>query len=454
MLPDEKHICHKCIGDEHVSRHIKKNHSSHKCSYCHKHRKAMPFEDLAEWVDDIYRTYYKPGELTPVWSLESDTPDFVIEGEPPEQIISEMLQVDSEVAEDLANYLSDAEKYKVHKDGNLPFFEASSCYEPIDVYDEHSAIWDDFCWRVKHKSRFYCEEAAQILKELFSTISKYGFHGGAAPIRKIGGSSAPVTIYRARRANTTAERIKIYQNPEIEMGPPPRKLAKAGRLNPIGIPVLYGAFEYNTCLAEIRLAVGEQAVTCGFDIVTPLTVLDLTAFGNVYEVLSMFDTTFANKASHLSFLRRFEDEVSKPFISSEEELEYIPTQALVEYLTNFHEPKIDAVIYSSPQTNKQGKNIAILNHAIIIEMAVDKEKIANSSSISEYYSEESVFILKDNEEKPQLDLWDLNAFNVSEKEYTLKYKGGSLQLHIAKAVNYQLETRNVHIYTDPGVDSL
>jgi len=65
----------------------------------------------------------------------------------------------------------------------------------------------------------------------------------------------------------------------------------------------------------------------------------------------------------LAFLQKFSAEISKPISPHKEPLDYMPTQAFAEYLSNYYEPKIDAVIYSSTQTNGKGKNIVFLNRA-------------------------------------------------------------------------------------------
>ena len=170
-------------------------------------------------------------------------------------------------------------------------------------------------------------------------------------------------FFGGRGARSKKSRINLCLNPYQELIAPPNHLAPTGRMNPAGISVFYGALDRDTCLSELRLPVGDVAVSGKFELLKPLTVMDLSVLSDVYKELSLFDPDFEGKAGHLKFLRRFEEEVSRPIYPGDELLEYVPTQVLVEYLANYHDPNIDALIYSSTQTDGAGKNIAIFSHA-------------------------------------------------------------------------------------------
>ena len=60
-------------------------------------------EILADEVDDAYREDYEPKDF-------GDTPSF---------IISEMLEAEQEIADDIANILSEREERDVHKGAEL-----------------------------------------------------------------------------------------------------------------------------------------------------------------------------------------------------------------------------------------------------------------------------------------------------------------------------------------------
>lgn len=358
-----KFICSNCVDDEFIKSWIHDDGKVANCDYCGDENDCVELKELCDWVDNIYREHYQPGEEYPSF-FGGDKPEWVMAGSTPDEIIGEMLSCEEEIVIDVLSFLSEEERYDVAKDAATPYYDEGWCYEETPIFDfEHSDLWDSFCHHVKHKSRFFSTPALDLLNELFSGISEMKFSGEQAPIRTVDLNSEDKFVYRARAARTDYERIKLSLYPVLELGPPPKNKAVAGRMNPAGISVFYGAFDAKTCLSELRLPVGDMAISGKFEIIKPLVLMDLSRFNRLYEVLSIFDPDFSSKASQLKFLRRFENEVRKPVLPSDELLGYIPTQALVEYLANYHTPRIDGLIYSSTQTNGDGKNIVIFNHA-------------------------------------------------------------------------------------------
>lgn len=72
-------------------------------------------------------------------------------------------------------------------------------------------------------------------------------------------------------------------------------------------------------------------------------------------------------------MRNFMHEIAKPILPSDEHLDYIPTQAVAEYLLHHHQFKlrgkparIEGIIYRSAQF-QGGKNIALLGSAAQVE---------------------------------------------------------------------------------------
>lgn len=134
-------------------------------------------------------------------------------------------------------------------------------------------------------------------------------------------------------------------------------------MNPAGIAVFYGAFDPETCLAEIRLPVGGLAFTASFQLVRPIRVFDLTVLKEAIQGVSWLHPSFDHVTEQWAFLSRFHDEIGRPILQHEEHLEFIPTQVVAEYLAHRFKPSLDGVIYSSPQTGGTGLNIALFHHA-------------------------------------------------------------------------------------------
>ena len=52
-----------------------------------------------------------------------------------------------------------------------------------------------------------------------------------------------------------------------------------------------------------------------------------------------------------------------PIMSQDEALEYLPTQAVAEFLANRTTPRFHGIVFRSTQTGEAGRNIVLFNHA-------------------------------------------------------------------------------------------
>ena len=303
-----KYICSNCIGDRVIKKEVIDSDNIETCSYCEEEGQCISLNDLALRVDEVYREYYQLGAVIPHFSDDSDKPDYRTLGEEPSFILQEVLEIECNIADDLVKILSDWEEHDVVHDGADPLFDSASNYEAKPTYDyEYSGLWNEFCDSIKHKSRFFDVNSIRLLDEIFKDIDKYEYSGEKPPIRIFGDSDDEKYIYRGRRADTDQKIINILKNPQKELGPPPKKLATAGRMNPDGISVFYGALNRKTCLAELRLPVGSYAITGKFEVIGKLIVLDLTLLNKIYEYLSMFDTNYVSKLNRIQFLQNFKE---------------------------------------------------------------------------------------------------------------------------------------------------
>lgn len=82
-------------------------------------------------------------------------------------------------------------------------------------------------------------------------------------------------------------------------------------------------------------------------------------------------------------MRNFMDEIAKPILPGDEHLDYVPTQAVAEYLAHHHNfdlnginRRIDAIIFRSAQTGR-GKNIALIGPAALVEIPNDGSDWSN-----------------------------------------------------------------------------
>ncbi len=451
-----KYLCHNCVGDNLVAAWIEGEGTTQICYYCGQEAKAVDVVKLAEWVDTVYRANYTPGDEYPVLTEDSDDTTWETRGEWPQEIVSEMLEVDWTIADDIVGILSGEEAHAVVRDGAFPWYDSTSTYEPTPIHSyQHSELWDEFCYRVRHVSRFFDTGAIKIIDGIFRGIDAFSYSGDRPPIRTIGAGTSEQFVYRARRAENAEQIIQMCKMAYKEMGPPPPSKAMAGRMNPTGIPVFYGASDRQTCVSEIRLPVGGMALTAKLEIIKPLHALDLTVLHGIYERLSMFDPEFETKASRIKFLREFEREIRKPILPADAPYDYIPTQAFAEYLSRHYEPGIDAVIFSSAQTEGEGKNIVILSHAAVVEWPPDAQPSTIQEVPYRVFWDELNFWIIENTPTSEVGKLDWTSFLTSEERQdhlvsqdpTLRLVPDSLKVVTVKSIQHSTESLGVRFLT-------
>ena len=164
-------------------------------------------------------------------------------------------------------------------------------------------------------------------------------------------------------AYSGSELREILTAPVKKLGPPPSRLARAGRMNAAGISVFYGAMEADTCIAEARAPVGSYVVLGRFEIIRPVRVLDLDVLTKVATAGSWFHPEFTTRSNRAAFSGISLRKISQPIMPRDEEFEYLPTQAVSEYLASCVDPPLDGIIFHSAQTAGKGRNVVLFNHA-------------------------------------------------------------------------------------------
>lgn len=366
-------ICHNCIGDSELRRRIKIAGTIQICAHCGKRARTLPLEKIAGIVDGAFRNFYEPGDEIPEMDGEHDGIRWGQEGDPPDQIITELIDSEPEIGEAIVDYLSSAESYDVIKDGATSYYDSGSNYVEANLNThEHFHVWTEFRERIKHKTRFFDQRNSELLEEIFKDIKDFSFGGAPAPVRKIDPRNGNFEIYRARRASSGKEASRFLENPDLELGPPPARSAKAGRMNPAGISVFYGATYPATCIAELRPTVGSLVVYAAFTFTRTVTLLDLSVFEKPANYPSVFKDAAYGPMKRWKFLHSFHRQIIRPIQPEDEPIEYVPTQAVAEYVAN--ELKYDGIIYSSAQVGKSRQNIALFNVSVAPGNDIKKRK--------------------------------------------------------------------------------
>src|SRR5204863_5060748 len=128
-----------------------------------------------------------------------------------------------------------------------------------------------------------------------------------------------------------------------------------------------GAEGAGSCLAAIPAPVGSSVVYGRFEIIRPVRLLDMDALAQVYIRGSHFDPEFGIQRARAAFLSHLVQNISRPVMPNDEAFDYLPTQAVAEYLATKVKPPFDGIIFSSSQTGGEGRNVVLFNHASAAE---------------------------------------------------------------------------------------
>ena len=144
-------------------------------------------------------------------------------------------------------------------------------------------------------------------------------------------------------------------------------------MNAKGISVFYGATDPEVAIAEVRPPVGTRVVVAEFEILRPLRVLDLRNLGGASAEGSIFDEAFVDLCHKAAFLQTLSDILCASVVPDHEDLEYLPTQAIADFLATERKPALDGIAYPSTQIDGSGYNVVLFHKAARVEELVITE---------------------------------------------------------------------------------
>jgi RES domain-containing protein len=222
--------------------------------------------------------------------------------------------------------------------------------------------WHSFENSLKTDARFLNGMAANLLTSIFDSIDELKTGEGRPLVVDAGPGTDFHSFYRARIFQSGHKLEAALSRPDIHLGPPPARLAAAGRMNARGISVFYGASNQKAAVAEVRPPVGAQIAVAKFEIIRKLRLLDLTAFSDVRVTESLADFGLAGRLEQAVFLRSLTERVSRPVMRDDDPFEYLATQAIVDFLATDPSP-IDGIMFPSLQAPGNSFNIILFHKA-------------------------------------------------------------------------------------------
>jgi len=377
----QKRLCHRCIGETFLKEEAKRLNQVSTCSYCSSQGEAIAISEFAKLVEVALDHHYQrvsdqsPQEVERNWDNE---------GELIAEVIADTAKIDKQAAEDTRSFLANRECLEACAE---PFdsepFEADVHYietEPNDAVFHNQ--WVSFEHILKEEARFFSRKTFAFLDSIFADLLNHKTSSGQSVIIDAGPAKIISELYRARVFQSDNKLIEALTHPDVEIGPPPSRIVKSGRMNPLGISVFYGSRDIDTAIAEVRPPVGSRTVTASFKIIRPIRLLDVNALRLIKKQGSIFDPTYLNQLQQANFLRTLSDLISRPVMPDDELFEYITTQAIASYLDT--EIGLDGIIYPSAQTGKGSSNIVLFHRAAFVEPIIISEKLRLHANLYDY----------------------------------------------------------------------
>lgn len=220
----------------------------------------------------------------------------------------------------------------------IPEIQSSEYMEAHSILKGYE--WADFDIGIKTKNRFHSDfintdELDFFLQYVVETYRKE--------------QKPPKQMYRSR----------ICPNKKgfnaSEMGAPPKHMAKDGRVNPVGISVLYLANAEKTTLHEVRATLYDFITIGTFELQKDIRIINLSRLDKISPSLltpNEFDLT--EYAINLPHLKRIALEIAKP-LRNANVLEYLPTQYICDFIRS---RGYDGIEYNSTM-HEGGVNLAV-----------------------------------------------------------------------------------------------
>lgn len=368
-------ICHNCVGEQFLKAGIKRKGKRGQCSYCSKTLRCYSLNQISEKIESAFKRHYVRGDQNPdpfqeaMMRDEESSYDWIPDGEPVELAIQDAADIPEQAARDIQKFLEKKYKTRHHwETGEECEFDSSSyyIYEHFDS-DHWQSEWNNFEQSLKTETRFFNTLGMAHLKAVFAGIEKMTTRDNRPAIAIAGPRTAMPGLYRARVFQSNEKLKTALCHPDKELGTPAPVWATAGRMNAAGISVFYGATHPNLAIAEVRPPVGSQVAVARFDFAREVRLLDLTTLGMLATEGSIFDEEYSAHLHRAAFLRDLSARIMKPVLPDDAPFEYLPTQAISDYLAADTVLNLDGIIFSSSQVPGDFVNVVLFSKAAVVE---------------------------------------------------------------------------------------
>lgn len=354
-------ICSGCVTPRLLKEVVWDRGRLGQCSYCRQVDLAVGrnilFDRILELVDknvatEEHLSHYELGLIYECGSDHITVNDIDI-------VLSEWFELGNEVYfDDLMAYLP--KPYLKTDVGHDRHYYSDDGDLELNIYEDK---WEKFIAGIRHTHRFFNPNAEGFLDSVFSMLTGVDKKLKLDVVRTINKGEL---LFRARTAQTFDAAKKFMESPHTELGPTPKDKASSQRMTPSGISALYCALERETCVSEIRSITGDNVVSGAMTPTTQLKLLDLTRLELVEPLeLTIFHDGYRDSLHLKTFIRSLVKKMSKPK-GRNDDLSYLSTQVVFEYLRLKFGKHVDGLVFPSVQTGEIGTNVVVFPEASVI----------------------------------------------------------------------------------------
>lgn len=254
---DDKKICYDCVGEAFLRGVIEKEGIVAACDYCGGGEGSCIYiEQLADHVEGAFERHYQRTSDQPdmyesmLMRDKEMSYEWERHGEPVVYAIAEAASIGEGAAESVLDILTDRHAdLEAAQMGDECEFDPESHYEWKSVRDyEFTSEWQSIERSLKSEARFFNQGAEAFLARLFANLDGHVNGDGHSVVVTAGPDADRQSFFRARVFHKGGELEEAMMRPDLNLGPPPSRFARAGRMNANGISVFYGASDESVAL--------------------------------------------------------------------------------------------------------------------------------------------------------------------------------------------------------------
>ncbi|MBQ9211555.1 MAG: RES family NAD+ phosphorylase [Clostridia bacterium] len=333
--------CIECIKDSEIKGIVNSdpNHIIGTCDFCGGTQRLLIDTEENEWISEMIGRVLDV--YTPISNLSDSFPKektgFIGD------VLSQNWNIFNLNGNQIQRFVKAIcrERYEEQPElFEMPVGIEEMCHD--DYLNRHSILrtyqWDDFVKGIKEVNRFH---SGYINKDVLSIFLQ-------CAVKK---HNKGEVLYRARICSN-GKKYKVG-----EMGAPPIGISRSGRVNPVGISVLYLSDSKATTLYEVRAGVYDYITIGSFKLLEELRVINLAMIDQISPFIGeRFGFDMTEYAINLEHLRMIAHEIAKP-MRNDGALDYLPTQ----YISEFIKSKCyDGIEYAST-VHMGGLNLAVFD---------------------------------------------------------------------------------------------